>query len=53
MKFTLQAQDKLSKARAGVVETAHGPIQTPIFMPVSTAGTVKAIRCWGGVPSTS
>jgi len=44
MKFTLQAQDKLSKARAGVVETAHGPIQTPIFMPVGTAGTVKAIH---------
>jgi queuine tRNA-ribosyltransferase len=34
----------LSKARAGVVETAHGPIQTPIFMPVGTAGTVKAIH---------
>ncbi|MDM1294940.1 tRNA guanosine(34) transglycosylase Tgt [Sphingobacterium sp. N143] len=44
MKFTLQAQDKFSKARAGVVETAHGPIQTPIFMPVGTAGTVKAIH---------
>lgn len=44
MKFTLQAQDKLSKARAGVIETAHGPIQTPIFMPVGTAGTVKAIH---------
>lgn len=44
MKFTLQAQDKLSKARAGVVEAAHGPIQTPIFMPVGTAGTVKAIH---------
>lgn len=44
MKFTLQAQDKLSKARAVVVETAHGPIQTPIFMPVGTAGTVKAIH---------
>jgi len=44
MKFTLQAQDTLSKARAGVVETAHGPIQTPIFMPVGTAGTVKAIH---------
>ena len=44
MKFTLQAQDKLSKARAGVVEPAHAPIQTPIFMPVGTAGTVKAIH---------
>lgn len=44
MKFTLQAQDKGSKARAGVLETAHGNIQTPIFMPVGTAGTVKAVH---------
>lgn len=44
MKFTLQAQDKLSRARAGVIETAHGPIETPIFMPVGTAGTVKAVH---------
>lgn len=44
MKFTLHAQDKLSSARAGVVETAHGTIETPIFMPVGTAGTVKAIH---------
>jgi len=44
MKFTLQAQDKLSRARAGVMETAHGTIETPIFMPVGTAGTVKAVH---------
>lgn len=44
MKFTLQAQDKGSRARAGVLETAHGPIETPIFMPVGTAGTVKAVH---------
>ena len=44
MKFTLQTQDKLSKARAGVIETAHGKIETPIFMPVGTAGTVKAVH---------
>ncbi len=44
MKFTLHAQDKLSRARAGVIETAHGPIETPIFMPVGTAGTVKAVH---------
>lgn len=44
MKFTLQAKDKLSKARAGVIETAHGKIETPIFMPVGTAGTVKAVH---------
>ena len=44
MKFTLQAEDKASRARAGVLETAHGNIQTPIFMPVGTAGTVKAVH---------
>lgn len=44
MKFTLQAQDTLSKARAGEIETAHGKIQTPIFMPVGTAATVKAVH---------
>lgn len=44
MKFTLQANDPLSKARAGVITTAHGEIQTPIFMPVGTAGTVKAVH---------
>ncbi len=44
MKFTLQATDKQSKARAGIMETAHGSIETPIFMPVGTAGTVKAVH---------
>ena len=44
MKFTLQAQDKETKARAGSLETDHGTIQTPIFMPVGTAGTVKAVH---------
>ncbi|MCY4778223.1 tRNA guanosine(34) transglycosylase Tgt [Sphingobacterium sp. UT-1RO-CII-1] len=44
MKFTLQAQDKGSRARAGLLETAHGNIQTPIFMPVGTAGTVKGVH---------
>jgi len=44
MKFTLQATDPQSNARAGVMETAHGPIETPIFMPVGTAGTVKAVH---------
>src|SRR5580693_2034055 len=42
MKFTLTAQDPHSKARAGEIITDHGAIQTPIFMPVGTAGTVKA-----------
>ena len=44
MKFTLQHTDPNSKARAGVIETDHGQIQTPIFMPVGTAGTVKAVH---------
>ena len=44
MKFTLETTDSHSKARAGVVETAHGKIETPIFMPVGTLGTVKGIH---------
>lgn len=44
MKFKLTAQDPLSKARAGEITTDHGTIQTPIFMPVGTAGTVKAVH---------
>jgi queuine tRNA-ribosyltransferase len=41
MKFTVLAQR--GHARAGVLETAHGTIETPIFMPVGTAGTVKGL----------
>ena len=44
MKFNLLHTDKNSKARVGVLETDHGPIETPIFMPVGTAGTVKAVH---------
>ena len=44
MKFKLEATDSLSKARAGEIVTDHGIIQTPIFMPVGTAGTVKAVH---------
>lgn len=44
MKFELTAKDPLSKARAGEITTDHGVIQTPIFMPVGTAGTVKAVH---------
>lgn len=44
MKFTLQYSDTQSKARAGLLETDHGAIQTPIFMPVGTAGSVKAVH---------
>ena len=43
MKFTLIHTDKNSKARLGKIETAHGEIETPIFMPVGTQGTVKAV----------
>lgn len=41
--FKLEKTDSLSKARAGVITTDHGEIQTPIFMPVGTAGTVKSV----------
>jgi queuine tRNA-ribosyltransferase len=44
MDFTLQYNDTHSKARAGEITTAHGKIQTPIFMPVGTAGTVKTVH---------
>jgi queuine tRNA-ribosyltransferase len=44
MKFTLSKTDQNTKARAGVVTTDHGEIQTPIFMPVGTAGSVKAVH---------
>jgi len=44
MKFTLQHTDPGSKARAGLITTDHGQIETPIFMPVGTAGTVKAVH---------
>ncbi len=44
MKFNLEITDPNSKARAGVIKTDHGEIQTPIFMPVGTAGTVKAVH---------
>jgi queuine tRNA-ribosyltransferase len=44
MKFTINKTDKGSKARAGEILTDHGSIQTPIFMPVGTAGSVKAVH---------
>jgi queuine tRNA-ribosyltransferase len=42
-KFSFQLQKTKGTARAGVFETAHGQVQTPIFMPVGTVGTVKAL----------
>ena len=44
MFFQLQKSDDKSKARAGEITTDNGVIQTPIFMPVGTAGTVKGIH---------
>lgn len=43
LNFTVNYRDKNSKARVGELHTAHGVVQTPIFMPVGTQGTVKAI----------
>ena len=44
MTFDIQTTDPNSKARTGVITTDHGQIQTPIFMPVGTAGSVKAVH---------
>lgn len=42
--FNIDSKDSSSNARTGVIQTEHGAIHTPIFMPVGTAGTVKAIH---------
>ena len=42
--FKIEKKDKNTKARTGILETAHGPVKTPVFMPVGTKATVKAIR---------
>ena len=44
MKFQLLKKDKKSKARLGKIQTCHGEIKTPIFMPVATAGTIKGVH---------
>ena len=44
MRFTLQHTDEKTNARAGLITTAHGQIETPIFMPVGTQGSVKAVH---------
>lgn len=44
MKFELQHTDPKSNARAGLITTDHGTIQTPIFMPVGTVGSVKGVH---------
>ncbi len=44
MKFELNSTDQNSKARAGILSTDHGQIETPIFMPVGTSATVKGVH---------
>jgi len=46
MKFELQHTDSKSNARAGLITIDHGTIQTPIFMPVGTLGSVKAVQLY-------
>ena len=41
--FTIEAECSDSWARVGTIQTAHGSIQTPIFMPVGTQATVKSV----------
>jgi queuine tRNA-ribosyltransferase len=44
MEFKIERKDNKSSARAGLITTDHGPIRTPVFMPVGTQGTVKAVH---------
>ena len=44
MQYKVIAEDKCSNARCGVLHTDHGDIQTPIFMPVGTVGSVKGVH---------
>lgn len=44
IKYSLLKKDSKTKARRGQIETPHGKIETPVFMPVGTQGTVKAMR---------
>lgn len=43
LKYALEKTDDATKARAGTITTSHGIIQTPVFMPVGTVGSVKAV----------
>ncbi|MEK7833553.1 MAG: hypothetical protein AAB401_20865, partial [Acidobacteriota bacterium] len=43
MTFTVEHRDSQTQARAGRIKTSHSEIETPVFMPVGTAGTVKAL----------
>ncbi len=44
MKFSIKSTDTKTSARTGILSTGHGQIETPIFMPVGTAGAVKAVQ---------
>ncbi|MEZ4778287.1 MAG: tRNA guanosine(34) transglycosylase Tgt [Flavobacteriaceae bacterium] len=44
MQFKVEGKDPQSRARAGTITLAHGTVQTPIFMPVGTVGTVKGVH---------
>ncbi|MCE2788355.1 MAG: tRNA guanosine(34) transglycosylase Tgt [Saprospiraceae bacterium] len=44
MEFTITHKDPASSARSGILQTGHGAIETPIFMPVGTQGTVKGVH---------
>ena len=46
MKFELLHTDNSSNARAGLISTDHGDVETPIFMPVGTVGSVKAVQMY-------
>ncbi len=43
MRFEIQAECPVTGARAGILHTPHGPVETPVFMPVGTQGTVKGV----------
>jgi len=42
--FEIIAKDKNTRARAGILKTAHGEVETPVFLPVGSKGTVKTVR---------
>jgi len=44
LSFEISAKDKITKARAGLFRTEHGVVETPVFMPVGTQGSVKAVN---------
>ena len=46
LSFEIEARD--GSARAGVLHTAHGPVETPAFIPLATKGTVRGLESGGG-----